>query len=383
MVNSLEIESKIKLNDFEDTDYQIEKDEIEGDETDEIDILSNKILSFIGNYSLRQYRENMDNKLFIKPHFQRNSVWTRKMESKLIESFLGSYPVPPLFLYLNSDQTYLIIDGFQRLTTIQKYLNNEFSLNIPNKIFNGKKYKNLPEEAKRKLDNTFLNCYIVQSIEPTDKTILYSIFERLNTGGKRLNAMETRRALGYGELLKSLEFLNKNEDWRKILGKPNIDNRFLDLELLLRLYVLTTTYKGVEGNEHFSFLNKTGKIVGYSSMKIYLNEFLTDRCNDSIDGFSDNFERCCKLIVTELGSNPFCYQSSTKYNYTVLDSIMIALLLNTNSPKNLKNKVFEFKNASDPQKGTDSLYFDNKSGTLSKIRVLERIELAKNYLELQ
>lgn len=380
MLNNIDEKTDEKFNDFEDTEYQIEKDELEGDDIEEFDILSNRIISFIGNYSLRQYRENMDNKLFIKPHFQRNSVWNRSMESKLIESFLGSYPVPPLFLYLNLDQSYLIIDGFQRLTTIQKYLNNDFALNIPNKAFKGKKYRDLPEEAKRKLDNTFLNCYIVQSISPTDKTILYSIFERLNTGGKRLNTMETRRALGYGNLLKSLEKLNKNADWRLILNKPKVDNRFLDLELLLRLYALSTTFFGDEGNR-LSYTNRLGKVVSYNSMKTYLNDFLTDNCDESIDGFSENFKKCCNLVVSELSDNPFSYKSSIKYNYTILDSLMTAMLLNKGNFNNLKRNVIAFKKAPDPHKGNDSFYFDNKSGTLSKQRVVERIELAITYLE--
>ena len=45
------------------------------------------------------------------PGFQRNFVWDRARSSKLIESLILGLPVPQLFLYEQSRNRFLVIDG--------------------------------------------------------------------------------------------------------------------------------------------------------------------------------------------------------------------------------------------------------------------------------
>ena len=116
------------------TEETLKEIDINGDMTDEekssdedVDIIENEVISYVGNYSLREYYEKF-NSNFIKPHFQRNEVWSVQTKSKLIESFLASYPVPPVILYkLKGVEQYWIIDGLQRISTIKEYFENVLS----------------------------------------------------------------------------------------------------------------------------------------------------------------------------------------------------------------------------------------------------------------
>lgn len=348
-------------NTFEDKNYLIEKKEIEGDiDDDDIDITQNEVISFIGNFSLAEYASKLKSGIIKRPNFQRNEVWSNKQKSKLIESFLASYPVPPVILYKEKGkEQYLIIDGFQRITAISDYYNNEFKLIINNEKYKNKTYDKLPIEAREKLNNAFLNCTIVHEIAPQErsKKFLYNLFERLNTGGKALNAMETRRAISYGKLIKELEELNLNKYWREIYGKKEPDARFLDIELLLRLLVF---YKNYDINNN--------SLVGYSAMRSFLDEYISEHSEDSLGDFVSVFEKAVLLVFKTLGKNPFAL-NSVRPNYLILDSIMTAVLLLNSNVENLKKK---FVYILESQKE----YFNNKSGTQRKSRIEERIKFA-------
>ncbi len=324
---------------------------------EEIDIIENEVISYVGNYSLKEYNDKFTSN-FIKPNFQRNEVWSTQTKSKLIESFLASYPVPPVILYkLKGVERYWIIDGLQRISTIKEYLNNEFGLTIKNEKYRLKKFHDLPEDAQNKLLNTFLNCIIVREISPKGETFLYNLFERLNTGSSALNAMEVRRAISYGELIKSIETLNLNSNWRKIIGKDNIDNRFLDVELVLRLLALY---------ENFNKENKT--INNYRGMKSFLNIFTSNNKDITFPEFNIKFETVCKEIVEQLGEFPFTLNGN-KINYILLDSIMNALL-NSSNLSELHRKYEQYK-ISDEFK-----IYEDKSGTTSSTKVNQRMKLA-------
>jgi uncharacterized protein with ParB-like and HNH nuclease domain len=48
------------------------------------------------------------------PPYQRNYTWDRRRASKLIESLIIGLPVPQIFLYEESRNAFLILDGQQR-----------------------------------------------------------------------------------------------------------------------------------------------------------------------------------------------------------------------------------------------------------------------------
>ena len=67
------------------------------------------------------------NKTILVPGFQRKYVWTIKQASRLIESFLLGLPVPAIFLYVDPvKNTYLVVDGQQRLMSIAYFFDGYF-----------------------------------------------------------------------------------------------------------------------------------------------------------------------------------------------------------------------------------------------------------------
>ena len=70
----------------------------------------------------------------INKDYQRNYVWNNTdIQSELIGSMLINAPIGTIILHEknidNIDKETEIIDGQQRLLTIEKYINNEFQLN--------------------------------------------------------------------------------------------------------------------------------------------------------------------------------------------------------------------------------------------------------------
>lgn len=60
------------------------------------------------------------------PGFQRNYVWDQRRASKLIESIIIGLPIPQVFLYEESRNNFLVIDGQQRLMTIYYFIKQRF-----------------------------------------------------------------------------------------------------------------------------------------------------------------------------------------------------------------------------------------------------------------
>jgi uncharacterized protein with ParB-like and HNH nuclease domain len=60
------------------------------------------------------------------PGFQRNYVWDIKRASKLIESIIIGLPIPQIFLYQESRNKFLVIDGQQRLMSLYYFIEQRF-----------------------------------------------------------------------------------------------------------------------------------------------------------------------------------------------------------------------------------------------------------------
>ncbi len=351
-------------DDMMNNEYESNLEEIEQEDED-ANIEKNDILSYNASYSLPEFSKKYEDKMFFRPDFQRNYIWDNKRKSKFIESLLFDYPVPPVFLYkLPKEERYMIIDGFQRISTINSFLNNKFVLKGVSTLVNKLSYETLKQEDKNILSNKQLNAVIIRQLKPNKKEILYNLFGRLNTGGQNLNNMEVRRAINYGPLMKMLEYLNENKNWRLILGKSKIDDRFLDMELLLRLLAFSEKWNDENKN-----------IDGYTStIKPFLNDYTEEKKNCINKNFEHKFVEVSEQIIEELGENPF--KLYKKPNYVLLDSIFSALLIRKGKIENLKEKVYNLK-----QNHDFKLIYEAKQGTLSPKNVNARLKIALEYIK--
>ncbi len=354
------MENSIKEN-LNEEDIDIE--EIEHT-SEEIDKIASEIITYPASFSLEEYNRRFKEKIFYKPDFQRNKVWNQRGKSRFIESLLFDYPIPPVFLYkIVEKETYLIVDGYQRISTINEFLEDNFKLVDVNEKFIGKTFSLLPKNFQEKLKSAQLSACMIRQIDSSDIQVLYGVFERLNTGGQNLNNMEIRRAINYGTLIKSLEDLNKDSNWRKILGKDSCDNRYTDVELLLRLVAFYYDW-----NKEEQVLN-TYK----TSMKPFLNIFCHNNKNKNIDEFCEKFKSVADLLIRELGEKPFTIY--TRPNYVLLDSVITALMLSDTSITNLKERYEILKNNEDYRK-----IYEAQQGTISTKNVNDRLKIAYSVL---
>lgn len=90
----------------------------------------------------------------MRPFYQRRERWDKKMQSRLIESFLINIPVPPIILYEKDFNSYEVMDGQQRITAIQDFYENKLKLTglevWPE--LNGRNYNQLPVKIKAGID---------------------------------------------------------------------------------------------------------------------------------------------------------------------------------------------------------------------------------------
>ncbi|MFT6150418.1 MAG: hypothetical protein ACJAUH_003123 [Saprospiraceae bacterium] len=137
--------------------------------------------------------------LILQPEFQREFVWTPTHMENFIKTILDGYPFPEIYISQKGiDLTTLatqnvVVDGQQRLTTIQKYIvgKDDFEKNIP-------KFKDLGDDAQREFLNYDVTIRDLKDVEPD--TII-EIFKRINSTNFTLTAIEINNAVYNGEFI--------------------------------------------------------------------------------------------------------------------------------------------------------------------------------------
>lgn len=242
--------------------------------------------------------------------FQREYVWPRTKADRFIESLLLGLPVPGIFLVKEPSGLLLVLDGHQRLHTLHAYyegtINKDaYALSGVQERFNGKRYKDLDTEDRRRLDDSIIHATIIRQDEPTeDQSSIYAIFERLNTGGVNLQPQEIRVALYHGELVRVLKDLNQDQAWRQLFGPKS--KRLKDMEMILR---------------YFAFLYYA---KSYSApMKLFLNRYMATNRHlqkQPEKDMRDIFSRTTSTILQGIGAKAF--RPKRAVNAAAVDSIM-------------------------------------------------------------
>ncbi|WP_354674308.1 DUF262 domain-containing protein [Cupriavidus alkaliphilus] len=187
-----------------------------------------RVLYQSNNYFLPQIKDLIEGREIInlRPEYQRRLRWTTKQKSLLIESLLLNVPIPPIFLYESDLARYEVMDGQQRLSTVNEYLSNDFALaGLENlKFLTGKRYNQLPPRLKRGLDRASISAIVLlhetQAEDRDPSLVRRYVFQRLNTGGKALNPQEIRNSLYSGKFNDLIIQLTRLEQFCTAFGIP-------------------------------------------------------------------------------------------------------------------------------------------------------------------
>lgn len=162
-------------------------------------------------------------------------------------------PVPPIFLNEDSYGQYSVIDGKQRLQAVYDFLRGKLileGLTIFSDI-NGSSFDSLPIKFQSVIKTRpTLRAIII--LRQSDQDIKFEVFQRLNTGGVRLNAQEIRNSAYTGLLNDLILELSENKVFHKLLGiksreKSALYQEMRDAELVLRFFTFRSNWQEFSG----------------------------------------------------------------------------------------------------------------------------------------
>ncbi|WP_171012809.1 DUF262 domain-containing protein [Caulobacter sp. 3R27C2-B] len=163
----------------------------------------------------------------LAPEFQRRArLWKLHKKGQLIESILLRIPLPVFYVAATEDDMWSVVDGLQRLTTINDFLSNGFKLSGLEYLsqLEGMSFADLPRAMQRRIEETSLVLNIIQPGTPDE--VMINIFRRLNTGGLPLEGQEIRNALYKGPVRDFLAKLAGSEEFLRAT-----DGRVSDLRM--------------------------------------------------------------------------------------------------------------------------------------------------------
>lgn len=275
----------------------------------------------------------------LQPEYQRNFIWDKIRKSKLIESIIINIPIPPIFLYEIEFAKYEIMDGLQRVSTIIDFLEDKFELEGLEiwKELNGKVYSSLPETIQDGIKRRYLSAVILLKESSKEKNqedeMKRFVFDRLNSGGVKLEPQEIRNALYSGHFNTLLSQLSQKvdvEDWSVVnddfirshpinkqlflmwKGFPsfNID-RMYGQELVLRFFAYMAACK-----------NNISKGTKYI-LDTYAREAVAYTKQDT-DLLEEVFGKTIGFVLDVFGDNAFCSSDGKVAEKQIFDAIMLA-----------------------------------------------------------
>ena len=387
---------------FEDKEFEWYESE-EPELTEDVSFTEYDISSSPNDFNIKTLNDFIDSGIVMIPGFQRNYVWDIRKASKLIESIIIGIPIPQIFLFEEAKNKFIVIDGQQRYMTIfyfmkkrfprkekrlelrkifdehksipEDILNDntyfvDFNLKLPttqpNQInkFNNLNYFTLDEEDRITFDlRTIRNIIIKQSSPDDGNSVVFEIFNRLNTGGVNLKPQEIRTSLFHSDFYEMLYKLNLWNEWRSFTPTKTPNLHMKDIEILLRGFAMLIDYKDYK-----------------PSMTRFLNKFsFTAKAfpKENIDYLVSLF----KKFVNELpNEDPRLFYSKTgRFNISVFESIFVASCEVAFESKNLDITPPTIEQVNQLKEDTDFITA-TQSDTASIKNVTARIEKAKEIL---
>jgi uncharacterized protein with ParB-like and HNH nuclease domain len=210
------------------------------------------------------------------PNFQRRYVWSETQASRLIESLIIQCPIPVIYLSQERDETLSVIDGNQRLTTLKRYLNNEFKLSglTTYPELAGYAFYELDSRFQRHIQNRTIRCLVI--LKDTHPQVRFDVFERLNTGSVRLTQQELRHGIYYGDLIVLTEKLSRNHEFSSLVEIK--DNKRMKLEELILRFLAFRYSINIYKKPLSNFLNtfsENNKSMNQQKIDSYTEEFIS------------------------------------------------------------------------------------------------------------
>lgn len=133
-------------------------------------------------------------KLTIQPEYQRNYIYADgggKKEQAVIHSLLKGYPLGLIYFNKVDKDSFEVLDGQQRITSIGRFITNKFAIMDDG---NPKNFDSLPTDQQDRIRKSKLLIYECEGTE----TEIKQWFETINIAGVPLNQQELLNAIYSG-----------------------------------------------------------------------------------------------------------------------------------------------------------------------------------------
>ncbi|WP_281820880.1 DUF262 domain-containing protein [Sphingobium sp. BS19] len=134
--------------------------------------------------------------LVVNAGYQRGSgIWPEGPSSYFIDTILSGFPFPKIYLYEFMDRpsrspTKEIVDGQQRIGTIQRFVNNEFAIRGESK-YAGLKFDDLDLDMQDSFMSYTIAADVIRNARPAE---ILQMFRRMNAYTLPLNSAEKRHS---------------------------------------------------------------------------------------------------------------------------------------------------------------------------------------------
>ena len=156
-----------------------------------------------------------DDKLDIRPPFQREFVYDDKKRNAVIDSILKDFPLNVMYWADREDGRFEIIDGQQHTISIAQYVEGDFS-------FNNQYFHNLPSDKQELIFDYKLMVYVCTG---TDSEKL-EWFKTINIAGEELTNQELRNAVYAGTWLSDAKrYFSRNGCVAYQIGNAYVNGR--------------------------------------------------------------------------------------------------------------------------------------------------------------
>ena len=357
-----------------------------------------RIVTEQARYQLTSIPEMVNSPDYIlNPEFQRRHRWNNEQKSRLIESFIINIPIPPIFLYEKDYSTYEVMDGLQRLSAISDFYKDKFKLcGLEFWVeLNGKKYSELPSLVKKGIDRRFISAVILlketAKNEEEAKMLKQIVFERINSGGTKLEYQESRNAFYSGKCSDLCKRLSRDRYFCLLFNIPQPSEEELangepDDEL--------------QKNDMFKKMKDVETIVRFFAMryvdsfdmnlKIFLDRF-TEQANKLPDNVIKNydvlFRTSIKFTYDLLGEYPFGvwklkqgeWEFQKNPNMFIYDPIMCVLSQYVENRDGLLKRKDEIRNGLERLIKDNDIFRDGRKGSKSDVK--DRIDKFNAFIQ--
>jgi len=135
----------------------------------------------------------LSGKLTIQPEYQRNYIYADgKKDVAVIDSILKGYPIGLIYFNQVGTDTFEVLDGQQRITSIGRFVAGKFA--IKDKNGNEQYYSGMADSQRDQILNTKLLVYVCEGDEPE----IRDWFKTINIAGVPLTEQEILNAVYSG-----------------------------------------------------------------------------------------------------------------------------------------------------------------------------------------